>query len=272
MTNQLKPITPVEKSQDLTSKSLKISKQVILENYDKERSELSTQKGKALAAFIEHIEDTWGTYPEFVQSFKDCVISRATTQILGNGEQTRLRNLLNSVMLFNLKSNNQLWNLPKVDWNFPNITQLLLECGKVLGNILNSKFDKVDDFNPEYPLYSVSYTYFSNIISALDYSEDYNSRYSVDESLPEYTIEVVMPSNISETIHKLFEYLSFGRDIENKIADINSKEAGIDKHLEKLEAQLLVKELRDQGNSDALTTIESIIRSATGDNQLALGK
>lgn len=271
MTNQLKPITPVEKSQDLTSKSLKISKQIILENYDKERSELSTQKGKALAAFIEHIEDTWGTYPEFVQSFKDCVISRATSQVLGNGEQTRLRNLLNSVMLFDFKSNKQLWNFPKIEWDFPHIADLL-ECNRVKRRILNDKFNKVDDFNPEHPFYSVTYTYTSNVVNALDYSEDYNSRYSVDESLSEYTIEVVIPSNISETIHKLLEYLSIGSDIEDKIIAIGDKEANIDKHLEKLEAQLLVKELRDQGNSDALTTIESIIRSATGDNQLALGK
>lgn len=264
-----KPITSVEMSQDLTTKSLKISKQVILEKYTKERSTLVAQRTRALGDLFRLIKEDWEGYDEFFKLIKTTVVACAKTQVREIPNQTRLCSLLNSVLQFEIKSNADLWIFPEVDWHVPCISELL-DARSIHHRIVSDKFNKVEGFDEDKPIYSVSYSYSSTIVNSLDYDDDYNSRFSVDESLPAYTIEVILPHNVSLTVSKILEYLSLCAKVDDQLTAITLKEQDIDTHLEKLEAQLLVKELQDTGNTDALATIESIIRSATGDNTLLL--
>ena len=261
----------IEQSQDLTNKSLKISKQVILEKYAQEREALVTEKSKALAAFYKKVVEDWGQYDDFLKILSETIVARAKSQVLDDmSDQTRLRNLLNKVMGFEIPNNVSLWEFPNVVWRLPGLGDLLTYCS-AQKRIVDSKFNKVEGFDEKAPLYSVTYAYSSNIVNSLDYNEDFKERYSLEDSLPEYEIEVILPHNISLTIYQLSEILEVTQEVEKKLDALSDKEENIDKHLEKLEAQLLVKELQDSGNKEALDTIQSIIQSATGDTTLTIG-
>jgi len=261
------PISKVEQSQDLTSKSLKISKQVILEQYHKDTMATYTSQNEAMAKLSACLEaHNYEDLQQFSNTLDKYITDRAKLLVCDTSEMTRLRNLLNKLLDCSLLKNTDMFEFPTPRTGLP--TNLVRTINDSSYTNLIKEFVLVEGTGA---CYVYTYTYEERIIVAAELEERQLGNDYVEDCFSSFELEVAIPSSYGAVIASIIEYSKICKELIYKRETITTKVSNIDTHLEKLEAQLLVKELQDAGNTEALDTIQSIIQSATGNNELLLG-
>lgn len=268
MTNSsLVPITSVEQSRDLTEKSLKISKQIILETYKKEQEKNTAERLQQLSAFLLFLKEKgYESLDSFRKELGKYIVSTARLRVASGSEITRLRNLMNKVFFADIKSNSAMFDFCEPDMYIPS------DISKPLHYFLDKISEKYKPIDKVKDVFEFEYSYTSQILNVAGLTEHQREQEDVDNCRDEQAIDIIIPSTFGVVISRIMDYLKVIKDLILARAGIQTKIENIDIYLEKLEAQLLVKELKDTGNTHALDTIQGIVQMATGDQTLTLGE